>query len=97
MAKRFYAIEYRGSDKVAVFDSQQERDEWVAYQDEFSKAFGITAEEAKEDGYERQAITHAEAFWIVGSRIDYIRGYLKDSILSNLRWVIDKPICGGVI
>ncbi len=96
MSKRFYAMVNCSPKEVAIFETEKERDEWVNFQDPLCRDLGIIPEEEIADGWERKAITYSEAFQRVGRRIDYVKGYLQDSVLPYIKWAVNCPMCGGV-
>lgn len=80
---KFYAISESAPNEIGVFESEAERDEWVAYEDWFSKE--IMIEEDKQD--RRMAITRRDAEFLVGEEwMDNEEDYEEDFSLRNIRW-----------
>jgi len=66
---------------VAVFDTEAARDEWVNFEDQFTKDFGL---DTKEDhDFDRIAITDDEALAIID-----MSQLIPDSVNQHIRWFI---------
>lgn len=85
----FYGIfvEIENSD-VAEFNTEQERDEWVNFQDEFSRDFGTTLENCV---FERAALIDQK---IIDSVVNnpHIQT-AQDEILPYIKWYLRSSIC----
>lgn len=68
---------------VAEFSTEQERDEWVNFQDEFSRDFGTTLENCV---FERAALTDQK---IIDSVVNnpHIQA-AQDEILPYIKWYL---------
>lgn len=84
---RYYACYEYVPTEVAVFNSKEDRDKWVNFQDDFSKMFP----EIREDNV-RIPLTFKEARSLVGKKILDIGTYIDDAILDNVRWVLSCKI-----
>ena len=85
LPERYYAKYVELNDAVAVFDTEEERDEWVQYKDEFSVAVNATTENAFE---QRTALTEDEARRLTCDRIYCEERFVEDDALDNLKWVV---------
>lgn len=47
MDKRFFAINKLEPDLVAIFDSEEDRDEWVSFQDAVAREFALPEDQLK--------------------------------------------------
>lgn len=54
---KYYARFEETKAEVFAFSTEQERDQWVNYQDEYSRTFGVNSE----DNFKRIAITPEQA------------------------------------
>lgn len=87
---KFYAKFKETDDEIIVFKTQQERDDWVNFKDEFSVLAGCTKENST---LEREPLTKKEATYLIKSR-DLSVSYDKDFI-GNIRelYVPRSPAC----
>ena len=93
--KQFYATYECANNEIAIFNSKEERDNWVNHKDWFSEL-------AKDDeifmSEERVALTSAEAYALIGKQLHNTKEYIKDNILDNVMWALSSPAkIGGVI
>lgn len=77
---KFYAKFKDDDEEIIVFPTQQERDEWVNFEDEFSKSIGCTKHNAT---FERAALTTKEATYLIKSNNLFL-SYDKDC-MGNIR------------
>ena len=64
---------------IAVFETEQERDEWLNFEDEFTKAFGIDTKEDHE--FDRVIVSEAEA-----KRIIDFNDLITDKGNPRIKW-----------
>ncbi len=85
----FYA-KFRGikNSDVAEFQTKQERDEWVNFQDEFSRDFGTTHDNCV---FEREKLTDKNEIRSVIE--DKNIPAAQDEILFYIKWYIRSSIC----
>ena len=87
MSGQFYATHDDPYGEVAVFSSQEQRDDWVNYKDPFSLLYP-----GNYDG-KRIAITQAQAEKIAGNRLYNKEFYMEDFEFGNYFWVeSDRPV-----
>ena len=86
--KKFYAKFKESNFEFYVFNSRKERDDWVNYQDEFSRDMGTTPENAF---FKRMVITAEEARAIAGESFNDENNYYIDEI-SNSMVVFFNPL-----
>lgn len=79
---KFYAINEGIENEIAAFNSEHDRDEWVNYNDPFSREFRATAENT---GFARVAIS-AEAAEKIISDVTYIE---PDMFNDNQEWYLE--------
>lgn len=83
--KKYYA-RFKETDKeIAIFKSEEERNKWINFKDEFSLNFGVDAENAT---FQRMALTEAEAQKIAGDFLNMPKLFVKDDFLDGVRWLI---------
>ena len=82
--KKFYAAHKCVKTEIAVFNSRQERDEWVNHLDWFSKEFQLQET--------RIALSKSQAYSLVGEKLHNVKCYIADNILENVKWIIVNPI-----
>lgn len=93
MEQKFYAQIEEVYNWVAVFDTQEERDRWVNFQDDFSKDF-FTQEDRLETP--RIAITEKEAAEITGFNIYEPTAVIPDDFDPSIHWYNDL-YCGNPV
>lgn len=76
--KKYYAAHFICPDEIAVFESEEDRDRWVNYQDEFCKG--------EEAVLQRVPLTEEEARTLVGDCLDDETAYIKDELLDWVLW-----------
>lgn len=59
---KFYARFKETKEEIIAFPTEQQRDNWVNFQDEFSRVFNNTAENAT---FQRMALTENQARYII--------------------------------
>lgn len=90
--KKFYAAHESVLTEIAVFNSKQERDEWINFKDWFSKEYQSESMEDK-----RIALSYSETLSLVGkTQLHNTGNYVDDNVLENVKWIISNPVCGGV-
>ena len=82
--KKYFATFKEIKNEIAVFNTKEERDEWVSFNDGFSVLSGTNKDNAP---FQRVAISARQARAIAGNRI-YIGNLENDSVLDNVRWLI---------
>lgn len=82
---RFKGIE---NSDVAEFATRQERDEWVNFQDEFSRDFGTTSDNCV---FEREKLTDEKEIKSVTD--DKNIPTAQDEILHYIKWYIRSSLC----
>jgi hypothetical protein len=85
----FYAKfrEIENSD-IAEFQTEQERDEWVNFQDEFSRDFGTTLDNCV---FEREKLTDEKEIKSVIEDKNILTA--QDEILHYIKWYIRSSLC----
>lgn len=77
--EKFYAGYTFVQSEVAVFDTEEERDQWVKHMDVFSLAMNNRRRD-------RKPLTRSQAYSRVGKALD--EKPIKDAILDNVYWAI---------
>lgn len=77
--EKYYAGYTFVKSEVAVFNSEEERDQWVKHNDAFSLAMNNRRKD-------RKPLTRAQALSRVGKALD--EKPIKDVILDNVFWAI---------
>lgn len=85
----FYA-KFKGIENsdVAEFRTKQERDEWVNFQDEFSRDFGTTLDNCV---FEREILTDIKEIKSVIENTNILTE--RDEILPYIKWYLRSSIC----
>lgn len=92
--KMFYFAKFKeNNNEIIIFKTQKERDDWVNYQDKFSRDMGTTAENAV---FQRMEISLEKAEHIAGNSFDDVKNYYQDEISGNLVLFIPPRICRKV-
>lgn len=73
----FFAKFKEKNNEIIIFKTQEERDNWVNYLDEFSRDMGTTSENAV---FQRMAITKEKAVSLAGNAFDNQDNYYLDEI-----------------
>lgn len=83
--KHYYAAHKCANNEIAIFNSKEERDNWVNHKDWFSETI------AKDDKIflsdERIPLSESEAYCLIGKKLHKTKEYIKDNILKNVMWV----------
>lgn len=69
-----------GDSDIAVFQTEQERNDWVNFNDPYSKAFGVTSENST---FEREIMSVEEAELRIKNML-----YTKDEFNTKQEWYI---------
>lgn len=84
--QKYYAAHNCANNEVAMFNSEEERNNWVNHGDWFSETV------AKDDGIflseERIALSQSEAYELVGDRLYNSEEYIQDNMLDNVMWAV---------
>ena len=93
--KMFYFAKFKeNNNEIIIFKTQQERDNWINFQDEFSRDMGTTADNAV---FHRMAISSERASRIAGDSFDNQDNYYQDEITGNLILFCPPRVCREVI
>lgn len=84
MATKYFARFAESRREIAVFNTQEERDAWVNYEDEFSRFTHTTPENAP---FHRISLSEDEARECSAGRIYNVANYYPDTISDNITWV----------
>lgn len=86
----YYYATYTSTPRwVAIFRTQQERDEWVSFRDEVSRTLFEEADRAADP---RIALTPEQAYIYVGSRLYNKAKHIMDEFMENVRWAYDSSL-----
>lgn len=85
----FYA-KFKGIENsdVAEFQTEQERDEWVNFQDEFSRDFNTTSDNCV---FEREKLTDEEVIHSVVNNVNI--QITQDEFLPYIKWYLRSLLC----
>lgn len=81
MNKYYATYQNIGQSDIAVFGTEKERDEWVNFQDPFSKSLGVNPDDAT---FQRVAIDKKEAERLIKKHKNVLPR--KDDFDPNLSW-----------
>ena len=84
MDKRFFAINKLEPDLVAIFDSEEDRDEWVSFQDAVAREFALPEDQVK---WPRLAISEEQAVICSAGKINDPASIFDDDGGQKMRWV----------
>ena len=87
--KHYYATYATISNEIAIFNSKEERDDWVNHKDWFSVTIAKDDEDFLSD--ERIPLSAKEAYWLIGKQLYNAKEYDEDGFLDNVMWAARKP------
>ena len=79
----YYATHAETHDEIAIFNTEEERDAWVNYEDQFSIDFNADPEDQI---FHREKITEREAADYSGGNIYHRETYIDDFYNDNMKW-----------
>lgn len=84
----FFAKFKENNNEIIIFKTQEERDDWVNFKDDFSKDMGTKPENAV---FQRMAITNERAVALAGDAFDNTDNYYIDEISQCLILCFSPP------